>query len=107
MNTYYFIADENIFNIDRNTEAVLATYGEAPNRQVMLLLEYSNIEEATAAERNFKQHYLPDLGSGDTLRLEDGTWAAIRRHGAILVVVLNASDQENMIKLVDQVVPDK
>lgn len=103
MNTHYFIADENILGIDDNTEAVVATYGEGPHRQILLLIEYPNSERANQAEQNFKQVYLPDMKVGEALLLEDGTWAAIRRVESVLVVVLNALEEDPMIQLLDKV----
>jgi hypothetical protein len=106
MNTHYFIADDNIFGIDNDTEAILATYGEAPDRQVLLRLEYPSTKRAREAEQNFIQHYLPDMDAGDALRLEDGTWAAIRRKEEVVIVVLNASEKEIMVQLLDQALLD-
>ncbi|MFC1547130.1 DUF6599 family protein [Candidatus Neomarinimicrobiota bacterium] len=103
MNTHLFIADENILDIDKDTEAVVATYGESPHYQVLLLIEYPNNERANQAEQNFKQVYLPDLNAGEVLLLEDDTWAAIRRVGSIVGVVLNASQKDPMIQLLDKV----
>jgi hypothetical protein len=73
MNTHYFIADGNILGIDDETEAVVATYGE------------------------------PDMKAGEALLLEDDTWAAIRRSKSVVVVVLNASEEDPMIQLLDEV----
>ena len=104
MNIHYFIADENILLLDRDTEAVVATYGESPDRLVLLLLAYPSSERATEAERNFKHHYLPDLKTGNALQLEDGMWAGIRRTGNMVVVVLNSSDKEIVLQFLKQVV---
>ncbi|MFC1619502.1 DUF6599 family protein [Candidatus Neomarinimicrobiota bacterium] len=103
MNTHLFIADENILGIDNDTEAVVATYGGSPHYQVLLLIEYPNNERADQAEQNFKQVYLPDLNAGEALLLEDETWAAIRRIGSIVGVVLNASQKDPMLHLLDEV----
>jgi hypothetical protein len=91
LNSHYYISDENILHIDRDTEVVLAKYGEKGRRSVLLLAGYRSAKKAEKAYRAFKIGYLPELSREPVVRIEDGTWTGCRLKGEFLTVIFNAS----------------
>jgi hypothetical protein len=103
LNSYYFIATDNILHIDETTDAVLARYGERGTRSLLLLVRYRDGEAAKAAYDDFVQHYLPELGEKPLMRIEDGTWTGCRLWGDLLAVVFNAPTEAAVSRLIEAV----
>jgi hypothetical protein len=97
LNSHYFISDDNILDIDRDTEAVLARYNDRQNRAsyFILLVSYPDAEKAEAAYQNFMKHYLPDAQQG-MKQLEDSKWTGCKREDQLVKVVLNAPSAETV-----------
>ena len=99
LNSHYFISDQNILNIDKETEAVLAKYkdkgkGEEKSKRkrydcFLLLISYPDKVKAEVALKSFLKHYLPDARDG-IKQLEDGRWTGCKRKDNLIIVVLNA-----------------
>lgn len=103
MNLHYFVAEENILNINEKTDALLAKYGEVKERHILLLVMYQNEEEAKAAYSNFVKLYLPELIHKPTAQVEDGTWTSSRLSGRLLTIVFNAASETTALDLMEAV----
>jgi hypothetical protein len=95
LNTLYFISNDNILLINHQTEAVLAKYNGAGGKYVLILLKYSNPQQAQAAEESFLKQYLPGAASG-IMRIKNGRFAGIRKSGTCVAVVLDAADKKTV-----------
>ena len=62
LNQRFFIAHQNILNLNRKTEAVLAQYLQDKQKTQLLLIRYANLKEAVDAYQSFMKVYLPDAG---------------------------------------------
>jgi len=93
LNYHYYLADENILNLGKETDALLAVYNRDGKRARFLLVQYPNPEKAKAACSRFLAHYLPEAGGKGPLRLENGKWAATSLKGRFLAVVLEADSR--------------
>jgi hypothetical protein len=91
LNSHYFISDDNILLIDKDTEAVLARYNDqqSQNSYFILLVSYPDKTKAETAYQSFMKHYLPDARQG-MKQLEDGKWTGSKREKDLVKVVLNA-----------------
>jgi hypothetical protein len=103
LNSHYFIADENILHIDDTTDAVLAKYRQGKVKNILLVIDYPDVEHAGGARSDFIRFYLPDLGDRPAVKVEDGTWAGCRGTGSTLSIVLNAQSKQNVVDLLDSV----
>jgi hypothetical protein len=103
LNSHYFVADENILHIDETCEAVLAKYGRADRRRILLLVKYPDEEKATLGYNDFVRHYLPELPEAPAVQIEDGTWAGCRRTGNLLVIVFNAHTKDEVLSSIESV----
>ncbi|MBE3098858.1 MAG: hypothetical protein IMZ44_17215, partial [Planctomycetes bacterium] len=86
MNSAYFLATENILNLDLSTEVTVAPYvgglpGEGPNSAQLILARYTGAEHARQALTRFREAYLPDMrkvppplrsAESGLLRIEEG-----------------------------------
>ena len=103
LNSHYFIADENILNIDESTNAVLAKYGDSKQPSILLLVEYANVDDARAGHDGFVKYYVPDKAQKTVVQIEDETWVGCERHDRLLTIVLAAPTQDAARTLMDAV----
>ena len=96
LNTHYYIASENILNIDKNTQAVLAKYTEKNGHYFLCLLVYPDETRAQSAQTSFLKQYLPDAKAG-LQQTEDGRFTGIARKKELIGIVFNAS-KEDLVK---------
>lgn len=90
LNQRFFIARENILNLNRKTEAVLAQYVQDKQKTQLLLIRYHNSKEAADAFGSFKKVYFHDAGGRDRLKTEDGKWTVGRQRNEFIVIVFGA-----------------
>jgi hypothetical protein len=95
LNQRFFIAHENILNMSRRTEAVLAQYGQGTRKSHLLLVRYPSPTEAGEAYRRFMKTYLPDAGGRDRLKTEDQRWTIARYWNECVLVVFGASTERD------------
>ena len=91
LNFHYFVADENILDLDLDTDAALAEYGEGEGRYTLLLIRYPHAERARDAQMSFRHHYLPEAGLTGIACLEDDKWTGVRLVGRCLLIVFDAA----------------
>jgi hypothetical protein len=100
LNAYFFIADYNIIDLNDETDAVLAKYGDADARSYLLIVEYPSGERAAEAFRKLKESYAPELTAAQPLvQLEDKTWFTAWTKGNRLGAIFNGNAQEETKKL--------
>jgi len=100
LNSYYFIADYNILNINEQTDAILAKYGPGDERQYLLLVNYLDEGQAKTAFQNMKEKYAPEISESEPIiQLEDKTWFAVWQKGNRLGAIFNGKSKEKTKKL--------
>lgn len=95
LNSHYFISNENILHIDKQTEAVLAQYSRKSDKYFLLLVVYPNSEKAEIAHSDFRKHYLKDP-LYTIKRTGDNSWSGSKIDENRLWMVFNA-DSEKLI----------
>jgi hypothetical protein len=103
LNSHYFIAENNILQINDNTDGILAKYRDGEKRFLLLLVEYKNSQDARAAHDNFVKHYLPELTQNKTVRIEDGTWTSCRLKENLIIIILSAPEKNKALHLMEDV----
>jgi len=94
LNQRFFISHQNILNLNRKTEAVLAQYIQDKQKAQLLLIRYPDSKEAGDAYQSFMKAYLPDARGKDRLRTEDKRWTLTRQRNAFVVIVFGAGTEE-------------
>jgi hypothetical protein len=108
LNQRFFISHQNILNLSRKTEAVLAQYTREKQKIHLLLVRYPGVKEAGDAYRSFMSAYLPDAGGKDLLKTEDQKWTMARQRGDAVIVIFGASaaaDAEVLFKAMEAKLP--
>ncbi len=101
LNYYYYLSDQNILNLNKDTEAVLARY--APDDSYLVLIGYPDDKAAGDAYRSFIDSYIPEAGAEGIYEIEDENWTAVKQKGRYLIIVFEASGREiarNMIQAI-------
>jgi hypothetical protein len=101
LNQRFFISHQNLLNLSRKTEAVLAVYARGRQKTQLLLIRYAHADEAGAALKTFKEAYMPEAGDRDRLRTEDKKWTFARQQKGYLLLVFSAAaefEAESLLK---------
>ena len=93
LNSYYFISNQDILNIDQNTQATLAKYNAAGEKFFVLLVIYPGKEKADAAFKSFLANYLTGAKS-NIKQLKNTRWTGCRLENNLIAVVLDAPSRE-------------
>ena len=95
LNAYYFVADDNLLNLDASTEGALAHYQEGDGPRITLAVtRYPTAGQAGAAYASFRESYLPEADSEGISCLEDGAWAGARLAGDHIALVFDAPSHD-------------
>jgi hypothetical protein len=89
LNGFYFVSNENILNIDDNTQAAMGKYRLPAGSAYLLLVVYPDDAKARAGHDHFLKQYLADSPEG-ILKMRDDRWAGCKQKGNLVAVVLNA-----------------
>jgi hypothetical protein len=93
LNSYFFVSNDNILEIDAEAQAVLAKYMKGADAFFLLVARYPDAEKARKAEKSFLGKYLPQAKAGVAKRA-DGRFTGCRVKGEVLAVVFNAPTEE-------------
>ena len=108
LNVHFFLSVENLLELDRNTEGILARYlpvtgpdagGTTP--YVVVLVRYPSVAAADRAYRRFREAYMPDAEPDGTVRTEEGAWTGAWRWDDILVAVFDAPSKQEARRIAD------
>lgn len=110
LNQHFFIAAENILNIDSDTEAVMAPYFENGIESQLLVIRYPSGEPALAAHQRFMRVYAaaekPDSGLPHVQQTQGGDWFGVLRKDRFLIMVFDSLDESKALKLLSSVKVD-
>jgi hypothetical protein len=105
LNQRFFIAHQNILNLNRDTEALLAQYNRGNQKTHFLLIRYPDRKAADEAYRSFMTAYLPDAGGKNRWKTEDRLWTLAEKKAELVLIVFGApteADAEALIKAVEE-----
>jgi hypothetical protein len=103
LNSYYFIASENILGINENTPAILAKYGSPEERLYLLVIRYPDSIQAKQAFAAFGRNFFPEGLVDNCFKLEDNTWIAAGLQSCMLISVFNGKTMEKTRELLERV----
>jgi hypothetical protein len=91
LNNRFFVASENILNLDARTEAAFAEYASgAGERGGLLLVRYPDEADAGAAGASFRRVFLPGADPDGAALTESRKWTMVRLRKNILAVVFES-----------------
>jgi hypothetical protein len=108
LNQQFFISHQNILNLNRKTEVVLAQYLQDKQKTHLLLIRYPDSKGAADAYQSFMRVYLPDVGGKDRGKTEDRKWTFARQRNEFVLIVFGApteADAEILLKATEEKMP--
>ena len=105
LNNQFFIASENILELDQETDCVFAPYERDQESGFLFWGRYPDEPGAESAYRSFLAAYMPEAADSGFAPMENGRWTVARTNGRALLVVFDAPHLEWGERLVSEVVP--
>lgn len=99
LNYHYFVARENLLNMGPETRAVMARY--TPGSVRLLCVQYPEATAASAGFQGFADGFLPESETGAPVPMENGLWTGARLIDRFVVVVFDATGEEQANNLLD------
>jgi hypothetical protein len=99
LNEHYFVADDNILDLDSDTDAVFADYERGQSRISLLAIRYPSTTRAASAHESYVEAFLPEAEDTGVTRIEDGSWTAAARSGVYVLAVYDAPQPEDARRL--------
>jgi hypothetical protein len=99
LNQRFFIAHQNIMQLSRDVEAVLAEYLAGQQKVHLVLIRYPSETEALAGLSSFKKAYLPEARDRKIIKTEDTKWTGAARYGKSVVIIFGAASEADVDKL--------
>lgn len=104
LNLYFYVADDNLLNLDQHTNGVLARYKTAQGQPMTcLVIQYPKKSAADAARLKFLAGYLPDCDPDGAGKTEDGRWTGVRARDKVVCVVFDAPAKADALELIDKI----
>jgi hypothetical protein len=104
LNASYYLADENVLQLDAGTEVALAKYRAGWGKAILLVARYRMPADAERAFLRFGRDYFsakPVPGSRQVVEeIDHGEFAAARRVGRCLVLVFESPDRATCESLI-------
>lgn len=101
LNSHIFLSNENIFNINQDTQAVLALYNGKNKKSALLVIKYQNNNDAVEAKEKFIKEYNPKLKRSPVLKTKDSKWLGIELVDNFLIGVFNGATKDTVSKLLN------
>ncbi|MFO8234626.1 MAG: DUF6599 family protein [Bacteroidales bacterium] len=103
-NRYRFISNDNIFNIDKNTDAILNQYGAAQERYYLLTVKYPDKKKAQKAYKKSTKELAKDLREQPVVKNDKDKWTGCKLEEDLLLLVFDAPSKEEAVFLMDRAV---
>jgi hypothetical protein len=93
LNNRFFIASDNILNLDRSTDCVFAEYEEKGQEPVKLMIvRYPDKAAADKALASFRLGYMPEAKDTGLLQMENRLWTMVKQKENFVVIIFDAPD---------------
>ena len=102
LNQRFFVAHQNILQLGRDVEAVLADYDRGGQHMHLVLVRYPDRRrQAHDGLQSFMKAYMPDSTESGSVKTEDGKWTGAVHYGEFLVIAFGAPTEAEAERLVD------
>jgi hypothetical protein len=99
LDAHYYLADEDILGLGRDTDAVIARYKAGTGEALLLVVVYPSAHEAGEVYARFGRDFFSGAfdpgGPRFVERIETGEWAGAARRGPALIIVLEAPERSS------------
>jgi len=99
LNYHYYLASQNLLNLDEHTEAVMAQYDPGP--AYLLCVRYANAAEAIQAYNKFIEGYIPKAKETGLEQIKENNWVKASIYSKYVVVAFDAPSADRAVNLVE------
>ncbi|MFH1573046.1 MAG: DUF6599 family protein [Acidobacteriota bacterium] len=103
LNNHYFLSNEDILDLGRGTQGVLARYDRDGSRPVLLMIQYPAAVQAETACDKFIQAYMPEAGTTGLAEMENRRWTLAKVEDNLVTIVFEAASREAAEKLMSEI----
>ncbi|UCF04888.1 MAG: hypothetical protein JSV33_13335 [bacterium] len=104
LNNHYYVASENILNLNRKTDCILAEYREDDGDSIYLLFtRYENGAQAKKAYDRFLNIYMPEAVETGYAQMENRKWTMAKLDNNTLAIVFEAPDAAGASELLSAI----
>ena len=89
LNYHYFLAENNILNLNQKTNAIFGEYKFKHTRSYILIIEYPSEKEAKNAIKNFIRDYIPEAIRNKTVQIENKKWISFGRVNNFIFILFD------------------
>ncbi len=100
LNYHYYLTTDNLFGLDKNTQAVIAEYGDRP--MYLLVIQYPTSDLAQKGYDGFINGYLPEAKTTGVASVDESNWVAVEHHDHYVVVVFDAVSESAAMDLLNK-----
>ncbi|MCI0496251.1 hypothetical protein L0Z72_14685 [candidate division KSB1 bacterium] len=94
LNRQYYLASENILNLNRQTDCVFAPYQIGANKTYTLIVKYESQTKAKFAYESFLKGYLPEALRTGFVQMENKKWSALKLDNELLIIIFESPNQQ-------------
>jgi hypothetical protein len=100
LNKHYYVSHDNILNLNRQTDCILAEYGEKNQESTFLaLIRYQTNTLAQKAYNTFIKAYMPEAGDSGVTQTENEKWVLAKQKKDVIVLIFDAPTKNIASKL--------
>jgi hypothetical protein len=103
LNYHYYLADQNILNLDDDTDALLAPYLTGKEKSYLLVVRYPDAKKASFSYAQFIHAYMPEAEDQGTAIMENNKWTAGAVQNELVCIIFDALSKESAQQKVRQV----
>ncbi len=102
LNYHYYLSDQDILNLNEDTDAFLATYLLGGKKSYLLVVRYPDAKKASRAYDRFTDAYMPEAKNQQTALMENNRWTAANMKDEYVSIIFEALTEESARQIVRQ-----
>lgn len=104
LNKHYYVSHDNILNLNRQTDCILAEYREKNQESTFLvLIRYQTNTLAQKAYNTFIKAYMPEARDSGITQTENKKWVLAKPKRDMIVLIFDAPTKKNASKLLSTI----
>jgi hypothetical protein len=102
LNYHFYLSDQNILNLNEDTDAFLAPYLIGENKSYLLVVRYPDAKKASHSFDQFIDAYMPEVKNQGTALMENKKWTAGAVKSEFVSIIFDSLTEESAQKMVRQ-----
>lgn len=104
LNSFYFLSNENIFQIDQKSHAAISKYKVDDTTLYLLIIQFENRIKAEKAGLTFREEFMDNQTKDPIIQIEDNSWLSGKIYENYFVGVFNSKTKESAGYLIDRTI---